>query len=75
MMPDMQKIAQVAQMGLCAGWSPEKVAKALALHLERERQYLARRKAQGAHTAYDEVTQADQVALALAVVWLLPSTP
>jgi hypothetical protein len=72
---DLQRIAQVAQVGLRAGWTPEKVANALALHLERERQYLARRKAQGQHTTYDDVTEADQVALALAVVWLLPSTP
>jgi hypothetical protein len=72
---DLQRIAHVAQVGLRAGWTQEKVAKALALHLERERQYLARRKAQGQHTSYDDVTEADQVALALAIVWLLPSSP
>jgi hypothetical protein len=72
---DLRWIAQVAQPGLQAGMTPEQVAQALAAHLERERRYLDRRKRQGAHTSDDAVTEADQVALALAVVWLLPASP
>ena len=74
-MADRQHIWDLAQHGLRSGWTQEKVRHALMAHLERERRYLARRRQQGSHTPYDDATEADQIALALAICWLVPVSP
>ena len=73
-MADLREVMALAQQGLRSGWTQAKVRQALTALLERERRYLERRKAQGNHTPYDDVTEADQVALALAICWLVPDT-
>ncbi len=73
-MINMPVVLALAKQGLQTGLTQEKVRQALYAHLERERRYLDRRKAQGQHTPYDETTEGDQVVLALAICWLMPDT-
>jgi hypothetical protein len=69
-MADMQRVIDLAQQGLRAGWTQAKVRQAVLTKLEREYRYLERRKRQGLHTPYDEMTETDQIVLALAACFL-----
>jgi hypothetical protein len=69
-MADMQHVIDLAQVGLRAGWTQAKVRAALLAHLERERRYLDYRHRLGKRTSYDDVTEEDQIVLALAVCFL-----
>jgi hypothetical protein len=71
---DMNDIMALAQRALRTGWTPHKARLALLAHVNRERRYLDRRKAQGMATPFDEVTEADQLALAIAICWLVEDT-
>ncbi len=67
---DRQRVIDLAQTGLRAGWTQAKVRAALLAHLERERRYLERRQRSGTRTPYDAVTETDQIVLALAICFL-----
>ncbi|MBA3826067.1 MAG: hypothetical protein H0X24_19480 [Ktedonobacterales bacterium] len=78
-MAEMQRVIDLAQGGLRAGWTQAKVRAALLAHLERERRYLDYRQRSGKRTPYDEQTETDQIVLALAICFLAedaaPSAP
>lgn len=65
---------ELAAEGLQAGWTKEQVILALCAKVKRDTSYLARRARAGTHTSYDEQTESDLYALALAACWLIEET-
>jgi hypothetical protein len=61
---------ELAAEALGDGWTRERVIGALSSPIQRDRGYLAYRKACNRHTRYDDQVQQDLQALALANCWL-----
>jgi hypothetical protein len=63
-----------AATALQTGWTKERTIQALLARMARDERYLAYRRKSGRQTTYDEQTESDLNALALAVCWLVDDT-
>ena len=64
----------LASEALRANWTRQRVLVMLKARILRDQRYLAYRRNKGTFSAFDEMTESDLHALALAVCWLTEDT-